>query len=256
MIHVQHLAKRFKKFQALSDISFEAPDGQVFGLLGPNGAGKTTTLRILSTVIEPDKGTATVGGFDIRTQKAQVRSQLGILVENAGLYANLTARECMEYVGKLHGIPAPTLKQRIDGIIDDLGMSSFIERKTAGFSRGMTRKVVMGMALVHNPPNVILDEPTAGLDVVSMRAVRELIQRFKQQGRCVILSTHLMNEVEKLCDQVAIIHRGTIMAHGTPAELIASQQADNLETAFVRIIGEQALMDEAVREAEQEKKTK
>jgi sodium transport system ATP-binding protein len=254
VIQVQHLAKRFKQFQALSDISFEAKDGRVFGLLGPNGAGKTTTLRILSTVLEPDRGTAIVHGYDIRKQKAQVRAHLGILVENAGLYANLTARECLQYVGRLHGIESKALATRIDGIVQDIGMESFIDRRTQGFSRGMTRKVVMGMALVHNPPNVILDEPTAGLDVVSMRAVRDLIQRFKQEGRCVILSTHLMGEVERLCDEVAVIHRGTIMATGTPAGLMATQAAPDLETAFVRIVGEDALKEEALREAEQEKR--
>jgi sodium transport system ATP-binding protein len=254
LIHVEHLAKRFKKFQAVSDVSFEACDGQVFGLLGPNGAGKTTTLRILSTVLEPDRGTATVSGFDIRRQKQQVRAHLGILVENAGLYRQLTARECLRYIGQLHGLDGKLLEDRIDGIMAELGMENFADRKTEGFSRGMTRKVVMGMALVHNPPNVIFDEPTAGLDVVSTRAVRELIQRFKREGRCVILSTHLMDEVERLCDQVAIIHRGTILATGSPQELARAQGVDDLESAFVKIVGERALMDEALREAETPKK--
>jgi sodium transport system ATP-binding protein len=254
MIRVEGLAKRFRKFQAVVDVNFEAKDGQVFGLLGPNGAGKTTTLRILSTVLEPDRGTAWVDGFDIRKQKDQVRTRLGILVENAGLYQHLTARECLRYVGRLHGIASAELDRRIEDIAADLGMDSFMDRRTAGFSRGMTRKVVMGMALVHNPHNVIFDEPTAGLDVVSTRAVRELIARFKAQGRCIILSTHLMNEVERLCDQVGIIHRGTIMAAGTPAELMTMYNAPDLETAFVRIIGEDALRSEALREAEYEKK--
>jgi sodium transport system ATP-binding protein len=253
VIHVEHLAKRFKKFQAVADVSFDAQDGQVFGLLGPNGAGKTTTLRILSTVLEPDRGTATVGGYDIRRDKANVRANLGILVENAGLYKQLTARECLRFVGELHGLRGPVLEQRIDNLIHDLGMESFAERKTSGYSRGMTRKVVMGMALVHNPQHVIFDEPTAGLDVVSTRAVRDIIRRFKQEGRCVILSTHLMDEVERLCDRVAIIHRGTILATGSPAELAQSQGVDDLENAFVKIVGEQALMDEALREAETEK---
>ncbi len=254
MIHAEHLAKSFKKFQALADITFDAFDGQVFGLLGPNGAGKTTTLRILSTVLEPDYGTATVSGHDIRRHKQQVRKNLGILVENAGLYKQLTARECLRYVGKLHGLDGAPLEQQIERLSNELGMESFLDRKTDGFSRGMTRKVVMGMALIHNPPNVIFDEPTAGLDVVSTRAVRELIHRFREEGRCVILSTHLMDEVERLCDRVAIIHRGTIMATGTPDELKQSQGVDNLESAFVRIVGERALMDEALREAEIEKR--
>src|SRR5262249_15534418 len=150
MIHVEHLAKRFKKFQAVSDVNFEAQDGEVYGLLGPNGAGKTTTLRIISTVLEPDRGTATVSGYDIRRQKEQVRAHLGILVENAGLYRYLTARECLRYCGELHGMDSKTITARIETIVSDLGMESFIDRKTEGFSRGMTRKVVMGMALVHN----------------------------------------------------------------------------------------------------------
>ncbi len=254
MIHAQQLAKRFKKFQAVSDVTFEAHDGEVFGLLGPNGAGKTTTLRMLSTVIEPDRGTATVGGYDIRRQKSQVRAHVGILVENARLYRHLTARECLRYIGHLHGWKGAPLEQRIDKLISELGMENFIDRKTEGFSRGMTRKVVMGMALVHNPPNVIFDEPTAGLDVVSTRAVRDIIHRLKQEGRCVILSTHLMDEVERLCDRVGIIHRGKIMTMGTPAELIAAHNAPDLETAFVHIVGEQALKDEALREAELEKR--
>jgi sodium transport system ATP-binding protein len=250
VIHAEKLAKRFKKFQAVADVSFDAADGEVFGLLGPNGAGKTTTLRILSTTLEPDHGTATISGYDIRKQKAEVRAHLGILVENAGLYKQLTARECLRYVGQLHGLSGSALERQIDKLTADLGMESFIDRKTQGFSRGMTRKVVTGMALVHNPPNVIFDEPTAGLDVVSMRAVREIIRKFKEEGRCIILSTHLMDEVERLCDRVAIIHRGTILAMGTLAELKQSQGTDDLETAFVRIVGEQALQDEALREAE------
>jgi sodium transport system ATP-binding protein len=253
MIHVEKIAKHFNKFEALSSITFDALDGQVFALLGPNGAGKTTTLRILSTVIEPEGGTAIVGGYDIRKQKALVRANLGILVENAGLYKQLTARECLRYVGQLHGCDGSGLESRIETLIHELGMESFIDRKTDGFSRGMTRKVVMGMALVHNPPNVIFDEPTAGLDVVSTRAVRDIIRRLKEEGRCVMLSTHLMDEVERLCDRVAIIHRGTILATGTPNDLIESQSTGDLESAFVLIVGEQALRDEALREAELEK---
>ncbi|HLY26094.1 MAG TPA: ATP-binding cassette domain-containing protein [Aggregatilineales bacterium] len=248
MIHVEHLAKRFKRTQAVADVSFEAHDGEVLGLLGPNGAGKTTTLRILSTVIEPDRGTATVGGYDIRKQKALVRANLGILVENAGLYRQLTARECLRYVGQLHGVDRQTLEARIEALSAELDMKSFIDRPTQGFSRGMTRKVVMGMALVHDPHNVVFDEPTAGLDVMSTRAVRDMIRRLKDEGRCVVLSTHLMDEVERLCDRVAIIHRGVILATGTPADLQETQHAGDLETAFVRIVGEEALKDDALHE--------
>ncbi|MFP4321038.1 MAG: ABC transporter ATP-binding protein [Anaerolineales bacterium] len=256
MIEAQGLAKTFKDFQAVKDITFQAQDGEVFGLLGPNGAGKTTTLRMLSTVVTPSGGTATVHGYDIRTQKDKVRSHLGILVESAGLYAHSTTREHLRYIGHLHGLSGPKLEDHIAYLIETLDMQDFADRKAKGFSRGMVRKVVMGMALIHNPPNVILDEPTQGLDVVSTRAVREIIHRFKAEGRCVVLSTHHMDEVERLCDRVAIVHRGEVRDQGTPAELVAKYAADSLETAFVRIIGEAALLAEARREAESEDKRK
>ncbi len=253
MIEATGLAKRFKKFEAVKNVSFRANAGEVFGLLGPNGAGKTTTLRMLSTVITPSSGTATVGGYDIRTQKDAVRSHLGILVESAGLYAHSTTREHLRYIGHLHGLDGPDLERRIDDLIDVLDMREFADRRAQGFSRGMIRKVVMGMALVHNPANVILDEPTQGLDVVSTRAVRDIVRRFKAEGRCVVMSTHLMDEVERLCDRVAIIHRGIILEEGTPAELTAKYRTDNLETAFVQIVGAQALLEEAEREAKTKK---
>ncbi len=249
MIEATGLAKRFKRFEAVKNVTFSAYPGEVFGLLGPNGAGKTTTLRMLSTVITPSAGTATVSGYDVRTQKNEVRAHVGILVESAGLYAHSTTREHLRYVGHLHGLRGPGMERRIDELIALLDMGDFADRRAQGFSRGMIRKVVLAMALVHDPPNVILDEPTQGLDVVSTRAVRAIIQQFKAEGRCVVLSTHHMDEVERLCDRVAIVHRGTILAQGTPAELIAQTHADNLETAFVAIVGAQALLDEAEREA-------
>ncbi|NDJ84357.1 MAG: ATP-binding cassette domain-containing protein [Chloroflexi bacterium] len=249
MISVLNLAKRFKDFQAVKDLSFAAQAGEVFGLLGPNGAGKTTTLRMLSTVVQPTAGTAKVDGFDIRTEKEAVRRNLGILVESAGLYAHSTTREHLRYIGNLHGLDGAGLEKHINYLIDVLDMHDFADRRAKGFSRGMVRKVVLGMALIHDPLNIILDEPTQGLDVVSTRAVRAIIQRFRAEGRCVILSTHHMDEVERLCDRVAIIHRGEILATGTPAELITRFGADNLETAFVEIIGAEALLREAEREA-------
>ncbi|NDJ77057.1 MAG: ATP-binding cassette domain-containing protein [Chloroflexi bacterium] len=249
MIQATQLAKRFKKFDAVKDVTFTAYPGEVFGLLGPNGAGKTTTLRMLATVISPTSGTATVSGYDIRTQKNAVRSHLGILVESAGLYAHSTTREHLRYIGNLHGLNGNGLEQRIDELIETLDMIEFADRQAQGFSRGMVRKVVMAMALVHNPTNIILDEPTQGLDVVSTRAVRDTIRRFREEGRCVVISTHHMDEVERLCDRVAIVHRGEILEQGTPQELITRYQANNLETAFVEIIGAQALLEEAEREA-------
>lgn len=254
MIEAQQLAKQFKKFQAVKNVTFQAREGEVFGLLGPNGAGKTTTLRMLSTVVEPSDGTAVIDGFDIRHQKDKVRSRLGILVESAGLYAHSTTREHLRYIGNLHGLDGAGLESHIDYLIAALEMRDFADRRAKGFSRGMVRKVVMGMALIHNPPNVILDEPTQGLDVVSTRAVREIILKFKSEGRCVILSTHHMDEVERLCDRVAIIHRGEILESGTPAELTEKYQAADLETAFVQIVGAEALLQEAEREATDKKR--
>jgi sodium transport system ATP-binding protein len=249
MIEALALAKHFKQIEAVKNVSFRAQAGEVFGLLGPNGAGKTTTLRMLATVIAPSSGTATVSGYDIRTQKNAVRSHLGILVESAGLYSHSTAREHLRYVGNLHGLDGSDLERHIDDLIDLLDMRDFADRRAQNFSRGMIRKVVLGMALVHDPPNVILDEPTQGLDVVSTRTVREIIRRFRAEGRCVVMSTHLMDEVGRLCDRVAIVHRGEILAQGTPEELVEKAHADNLETAFVDIVGAQALLDEAEREA-------
>jgi sodium transport system ATP-binding protein len=249
MIEALALAKHFKQIEAVKNVSFRAQAGEVFGLLGPNGAGKTTTLRMLATVIAPSSGTATVSGYDIRTQKNAVRSHLGILVESAGLYSHSTAREHLRYVGNLHGLDGPDLERHVDTLIDLLDMRDFADRRAQNFSRGMIRKVVLGMALVHDPPNVILDEPTQGLDVVSTRTVREIIRRFRAEGRCVVMSTHLMDEVGRLCDRVAIVHRGEILAQGTPEELVEKAHADNLETAFVDIVGAQALLDEAEREA-------
>lgn len=254
MIQADHLAKTFRDFHAVKDVTFTAREGEVFGLLGPNGAGKTTTLRMLSTVVNPSSGTATVDGYDIRHQKDAVRRHLGILVESAGLYAHSTTREHLRYVGNLHGLRGPKLEAQIDYLIDVLEMKDFAERRAKGFSRGMVRKVVLGMALIHNPPNIIFDEPTQGLDVVSTRAVRRIIGKFREEGRCIILSTHHMDEVERLCDRVAIVHRGEILESGTPDELIAKYNADSLETAFVDIVGADALLAEARREAEEDNK--
>ncbi len=243
MIEAEGLVKRFKKVVAVDRLSFTARDGEVFGLLGPNGAGKTTTLRLLATVLEPNEGTARVNGYDIRADKQKVRSILGLLVEDAGLYRKVSAREHLRYFGRLHGVDGAELERRINYLIDVLGMESFADRDTDGFSRGMKRRVVMGIALVHEPQVVILDEPTIGLDVVSTRAVRDMIARFRAEGRCVLISTHLMDEVQRLCDRVAIIHGGHILAQGTPRELIAQAGAPDLETAFVRIAGEDALLE-------------
>ncbi|MBN1284989.1 MAG: ATP-binding cassette domain-containing protein [Anaerolineae bacterium] len=243
MIEAHELVKRFGKVVAVDGLSFTAHAGEVFGLLGPNGAGKTTTLRLLATVLEPNAGSATVGGYDIRTQKQKVRSIVGLLVEDAGLYSRVTAREHLRYFGRLHGLNGSDLKKRMDFLIDVLGIAEFADRQTEGFSRGMQRRVVMAIALIHAPQVVILDEPTIGLDVVSTRAVRDLIAAFRAEGRCVIISTHLMDEVQRLCDRVGIIYDGKLMDQGTPRELMARTGTPDLETAFVETVGAERLLD-------------
>jgi sodium transport system ATP-binding protein len=243
MIEAEGLVKRFRNVVAVNELNFIANDGEVFGLLGPNGAGKTTTLRLLATVLEPTAGSASVNGYDIRAQKNKVRSIVGLLVEDAGLYRKISAREHLRYFGRLHGLNGPELEQQIDYLIETLGITTFADRDTDGFSRGMKRRVVMGIALVHKPPVVILDEPTIGLDVVSTRAVRDMIAQFRDEGRTVIISTHLMDEVNRLCDRVGIVYEGRIMAEGTPAELIERTGTSDLETAFVEIVGEEALLE-------------
>jgi len=241
MIDIKRLTKRFKKLVAVDTVSFTCHDGEVFGLLGPNGAGKTTLLRLLATTLEPTAGTALVDGMDVRRESGRVRARIGLLVETAGLYARFTPREHLRFYGRLHHLDGVQLERRVNAVLEMLEMADFADRRAEGFSVGMCRRVILGEALVHDPPNVILDEPTAGLDVMSTRSVRALITRFRDEGRCVLISTHLMDEAQRLCDRVAIIHRGCLQAVDTPAALIAQTNAVNLEEAFVRIVGEEQL---------------
>ena len=241
MIQVQSLTKRFKSLVAVDDVSFTCRDGEVFGLLGPNGAGKTTLLRLLATVLEPTAGTAVVDGLDVRRESGQVRARIGLLVETAGLYNRLTPREHLRYYGRLHGMTDAQLERRIEAVVGLLEMADFADRRTEGFSMGMHRRVILGEALIHDPPNMILDEPTAGLDVMSTRNVRDIIARFRDEGRCVLISTHLMSEAQRLCDRVAIIHKGRLRAVDTPEALIAQTGTSELEEAFVSIVGEDRL---------------
>jgi len=241
VIEVKGLSKRFRDLVAVDGVSFTCHDGEVFGLLGPNGAGKTTLLRLLATVLEPTAGTALVDGVDVRESGERVRGRIGLLVENAGLYARFTPREHLRFYGYLYGLDGPRLEQRVETVLAMLEMTDFADRRAEGFSAGMRRRVVLGQTLIHDPPNVILDEPTAGLDVMSTRNVRSIIARFRGEGRCVLVSTHLMGEAQRLCDRVAIIHRGRLQATGTPAELIARTGVRSLEEAFVRIVGEDRL---------------
>ena len=241
VIQAQGLTKRFKKLTAVDDISFTCRDGEVFGILGPNGAGKTTLLRLLATVLEPTAGTALVDGRDVRKESAQARARIGLLVETAGLYARFSPRDHLRFYGRLHGLDGSQLEQRIETVVEMLEMSDFADRSSEGFSIGMRRRVILGDALVHDPPNIILDEPTAGLDVMSTRNVRDIIARFRDEGRCVLISTHLMGEAQRLCDRVAIIHKGRLQAVDTPEALVAQTGAGDLEEAFVRIVGEDQL---------------
>jgi sodium transport system ATP-binding protein len=243
MIEVRNLHKRFGAVTAVEDVSFSAADGVVTGLLGPNGAGKTTTLRMLYTLIKPDRGTARIDGMDVAERPMDVRRAIGVLPDSRGLYPRLTAREHARYAGELHGLSGATLEKRVDELIELLDMKDIANRRAEGFSQGERMKVSLARALVHGPRNVLLDEPTNGLDVMSTRAVRTLIRRLREQGHCVLFSSHVMQEVAALCDRIVVIARGRVVADGTPGELRARTGKEGLEEAFVSIIGtDQGLM--------------
>jgi len=237
MIEVTNLSKSFGNVKAVSDVSFTAQDGKITGLLGPNGAGKSTTLRMLYTVFKPDKGSAKVDGFDIQKNTLQVKSSIGVLTHNAGIYERLSARENVRYYGQLHGMQGKALDQRIDEMADLLDMQDFIERRAKGFSQGQKTKVALARALVHSPKNVLLDEPTNGLDIMATRGLREVISRLKDAGHCVVFSSHIMQEVAALCDEIVIISKGVIAAQGSPEHLLETTKKTNLEDAFVKAVG-------------------
>ncbi|HEX8826219.1 MAG TPA: ATP-binding cassette domain-containing protein [Archangium sp.] len=243
MIEVTNLHKRFGAVTAVEDVSFRAEDGVVTGLLGPNGAGKTTTLRMLYTLIRPDRGSARIDGLEVAERPLEVRRSIGVLPDARGLYPRLTAREHVRYAGELHGLSGATLDKRIDELVELLEMKDIANRRTEGFSQGERMKVALARALVHGPRNVLLDEPTNGLDVMSTRAVRTLIRRLREQGHCVVFSSHVMQEVGALCDRIVVVARGRVVADGTPDELRARTGKDSLEEAFVTVIGsDQGLM--------------
>ncbi len=237
MIRVSNVAKSFGKVKAVSNVSFEAPDGAITGLLGPNGAGKSTTLRILYTVLRPDQGSASVDGHDVVSASLAARSATGALPHGSGPYPRLTARENVRYYGQLNGMSGAALERRIDELADMLEMNDFLERRTKGFSQGQRTKVALARALVHSPRNVILDEPTNGLDVMATRALRELIRKLRDAGHCVLFSSHVMQEVAALCDEIVIIGRGEVVASGSPDQLREQTGEANLEDAFVKAIG-------------------
>ena len=237
MIQVQGLSKSFGKVKAVHNVSFSAPDGEITGLLGPNGAGKSTTLRMLYTLLKPDSGSAQVDGFDVRESPLEVQKRIGVLADARGLYPRLTSRENIRYYGRLHGLEGEALEKQIDLLISLLDMLSIADRRTDGFSTGERLKVAIARSLVHDPKNVLLDEPTNGLDVMSTRAMRQFILRLRDEGKCVLFTSHIMQEVAALCDRIVIISRGEVAAHGTPDDLRRETGRENLEDAFVAAIG-------------------
>ncbi len=241
MIEVENLHKTFHAkggpVHAVRGVSFQARDGEITGLLGPNAAGKTTTLRMLYTLMSPDQGAVRVDGLDARTEAAAVRQRLGVLPDARSVYKRLTARENIEYFGRLHGLDDATIAQRVARLAKALGID-FLDRRTEGFSQGQRTKTAIARALVHDPMNVILDEPTNGLDVMTTRGLRAFLQGLRDEGRCVIFSSHIMQEVAALCDRIVVIAAGEVRAIGTPDELRAITGEHDLENAFVRLTGE------------------
>jgi sodium transport system ATP-binding protein len=241
MIDAQQLHKTFGAKIAVDDVSFSAHDGEITGLLGPNGAGKTTTLRMLYTLLKPERGRISVDGIDAATHALQVRQRLGVLPDARGLYKRLSARENIEYYAQLRALPPETVRTRIDGLTQALGMQDIIDRRVEGFSQGERVKTAIARALVHDPRNVVLDEPSNGLDIMSTRSLREFLRQLKSEGRCVLYSTHIMQEVAALCDRIVIIAAGRVVANGTPQALREQAHEQSLEEAFVRIIGAAAV---------------
>ncbi len=237
MIQVQGLSKSFGKVRAVQNVSFSALDGQITGLLGPNGAGKSTTLRMLYALLKPETGSAVIDGFDIIRSPLEVQRRIGVLADARGLYERLTTRENIRYYGRLHGLEGELLETQIEKLLLLLEMQSIADRKTEGFSTGEKLKVAIARALVHNPPNVLLDEPTNGLDVMSTRSMRQFILRLRDDGKCVLFTSHIMQEVAALCDQVVIISKGMVSATGSPDDLRKQTGQENLEDAFVAAIG-------------------
>jgi sodium transport system ATP-binding protein len=241
MIQVENLTKSFRDLRrgqvlAVDHISFEARPGEVFGLLGPNGAGKTTAMRILCTVLRPTEGTARVAGYDVGTQAAEVRRHIGFLSANTAIYDRMSAWELVEYFGLLYGMDRECLRQRMEYVFTTLQMNPFRDVLGAKMSTGMKQKVSIARAIIHDPPVLIFDEPTAGLDILVARAVMQNIEQLRDLGKCILFSTHIMREVEKLCDRVAIVSRGRIQATGTLPELRHRYGQEDLEELFFQLV--------------------
>jgi sodium transport system ATP-binding protein len=236
MISVKDLHKSFGAVKAVDGVSFDARDGRITGLLGPNGAGKSTTLRVLYTVLRPDQGTALIDGADVVADSLQARSKIGVLPHGAGLYPHLSARENIAYYARLYGMDCEQIDERVQRIIDQLDITDIADRRTKGFSQGQRTKVALARALVHGPQNIILDEPSNGLDVMAIRSLRELIRTLKNAGKCVLFSSHVMQEVAALCDEIVIIADGRVAMHDSPDGIREQTGCDDLEDAFVRAI--------------------
>ncbi len=237
MIEAEGLSKRFGTVAAVSGVSLRAPDGRITGLLGPNGAGKSTTLRILYTVLAPDSGDARIDGVSVVGDPLAARRRMGVLPHGAGLYPNLTARENILYFGALQGLSRTERRSRTAELVRQLEMEEFADRPARGFSQGQRIKTALARALVHRPRNVLLDEPTNGLDVMAVRTLRALLHKLRDEGHCILFSSHVMQEIAALCDEVVVIAHGVVAAQGTPGELRSRAGTESLEEAFVRLVG-------------------
>jgi sodium transport system ATP-binding protein len=244
VIEIKSLAKRFtqgrgkkaRTVQAVADVSLRAEDGRITGLLGPNGAGKTTTLRMVAALVAPDTGRIAVDGIDVATRPQAALARMGVLSDARGLYPRLTARENIVYYGRLHGLSAQAASARADLLAEMLDMKPLLDRRTEGFSQGERMKTALARAVVHDPPNLILDEPTNGLDVLATRALREALRRLRDEaGKCIVFSTHIMQEVERLCDRVIVVSHGRTVAEGTVASLNAQCGERDFEETFVKL---------------------
>ena len=237
MIQTENLHKAFGEVRAVDGVTFTARDGEITGLLGPNGAGKTTTLRMLYTLMRPDTGRVLVDGIDSGADPIAVRKRLGVLPDARGLYKRLTARENIDYFARLQGVPAPEATRRREALIEVLEMRDFADRHAEGFSQGQRVKTAIARALIHDPKNVLLDEPTNGLDVMATRRMRQFMRDLRAEGRCVLFSSHIMQEVAQLCDRIVVIAKGRVVADESPEDLRRHTGESNLEDAFVKIIG-------------------
>ncbi len=244
MIDVQDLAKQFTQgsgrkarvVPAVQGVSFIAPDARITGLLGPNGAGKTTTLRMVAALLPPDAGRIRVDGLDVVAQPQQALARMGVLSDARGLYPRLTARENIVYYGRLHGMNMDAAQARVQVLAQMLDMTPLLDRRTEGFSQGERMKTALARALIHDPPNIILDEPTNGLDVLATRALRTALRRLRdEQGKCIVFSSHIMQEVERLCDEVVVVSHGRTVAHGSVPELLARTGQQDFEESFVQL---------------------